>query len=366
MPQTIIPGEKILIRANEICINLCHEYVTPEHVLAAFLGTQEFTESLMLLNANISKIANDLKDYFTELDTLMPDEQEFHGESHLYTELLNRLKSKRKQEDDKQDNYLLLQTLLDLKESKASQILSEELGGERGISLLLIYYKKELEHSSPSDSQIVYDDGFDEMLENLNKEDSLSLVRCMNDEVNNHSPLIGREEELERTIEVLCRMNKNNPLHIGEPGVGKTALVWGLVRKITDGKVPSRLKSSKIYQLDISTLIANGQYRGEMEKKLQNLMSTLSQQEGSIVYIDDLHTMIGAGRSNDSSLDATDVLKPFMDGGDIRFIGTTTPSDFKQHLERNRGLLRRFQQIEIKEPDIDECIHILSQLKQRY
>ena len=142
--------------------------------------------------------------------------------------------------------------------------------------------------------------------------------------------------------------------------------MWGLVKKIADGDVPERLKNSKVYQLDVSTLVANGQFRGEMEKKLQETMNKLSSEEGSIVYIDNIHTMVGAGRSNDSSMDATDVLKPFLDSGSLRFIGTTTPDDFKRHLERNQSLVRRFQQIEIKEPGTEEAIDILTQLKPRY
>jgi len=193
------------------------------------------------------------------------------------------------------------------------------------------------------------------------------LVSCMNDLYKQHNPLIGREQELQRTIQVLCRRDKNNPLHIGEPGVGKTALVWGLARMIEEGRVPERLKQSRIYQLDIGTLLAGTQYRGDFENRIKMIMDGIEQESHSnIVYIDEIHTLVGAGASGESAMDASNMLKPYLEAGNIRFIGSTTYEEYNRHFSRSKGLVRRFQQIDILEPSIEETKHILRQLRSKY
>ena len=358
-------GEQLLMAANRLCTEFGHEYVTPEHVLAVLLGTREFAETMMMMNLNISRLASHLKDYFEELETLPESEVYNHEESYLFQSLKASLQAEKEDTDPRFDNCIVFEKMLEQTNSKATELFMQELEKKEDLPLFMLCYRHAFS-SGDSDSGERYDDVYEDTFDEPRAEKVQNLLRCMNDELEGRPPLIGREQELDRTIEVLCRMEKNNPLHIGDPGVGKTALVWGLVRKIADGEVPERLKGSRVYQLEVSTLLANGQFRGELEKKLQDAMEQLSGEEGSIVYIDDIHTMVGAGRSNDSSLDATDVLKPYLDSGKLRFIGTTTPDDFKHHLERNRSLVRRFQQIEIKEPSIDESIHILTQLKPRY
>ena len=355
-------GEIILFRAKELCKHMRHEYITPEHVLASFVLDKDFENTMALFDIKVSDIANALNQYFAKLDTLADDDESEPGESYFFTEIREQFEKEQHNYAPMYDSYLLLKLLLEQKETRAYQILRDIMGNDNNVELLLAYFGHEI--GGKTDQYI--DDDFDEMLEQLQNPQSSGLLVCMNDQLEGRPPLVGREEELRKTIEVLCRMEKNNPLHVGEPGVGKTALVWGLVKKIASGDVPARLKTCKVYQLDVSTLVANGQFRGEMEKKLQESMQKLSSEKDSIVYIDNIHTMVGAGRSNDSSLDATDVLKPFLDSGELRFIGTTTPDDFKRHLERNQGLVRRFQQIEILEPSTEESIHILTQLKPRY
>ncbi len=354
--------EITLDKARELCKQMGHEYVTPEHVLALYVTTKEFADVLTLFDVKVHDIAKQLQEYFLDLDHVPEGNDVQPVESYFFTKLRESFEKECPKYDPLFDNYLLLKLLMELKETFAYQIICDAVGSDSNVDLMLIYYS----HTINEKVENYLDDDFDTMLDQMESGQLTGLVRCMNDALEGRPPLIGREEELKRTIEVLCRMEKNNPLHIGEPGVGKTALVWGLVRKIADSDVPERLKSSKVYQLDVSTLVANGQFRGEMEKKLQEAMKKLSEQSGSIVYIDNIHTMVGAGRSNDSSLDATDVLKPYLDSGELRFIGTTTPDDFKRHLERNQSLVRRFQQIEINEPGTEESIHILSQLKPRY
>jgi ATP-dependent Clp protease ATP-binding subunit ClpA len=359
-------GEQLLMTANRLCTEFGHEYVTPEHVLAALLGTREFAETMMMMNMNVHRLASHLKDYFEKLERLPESEVYNHEESYLFQSLKSRLQSVKEDIDPRFDNCIVFEKMLEQKNSKSTELFMNELEKEEDIPLFLLCFRHVLSPDDIDNNERTYNDVYEDELDNIHNEQAQSLLRCMNNELESRPPLIGREQELEHTIEVLCRMEKNNPLHIGDPGVGKTALVWGLVRKIVDGDVPDRLKGSIVYQLEVSTLLANGQFRGELEKKLQDAMEQLSSKEGSIVYIDDIHTMVGAGRSNDSNIDATDVLKPYLDSGKIRFIGTTTPDDFKHHLERNRSLIRRFQQIEIKEPSISESIHILTQLKPLY
>ena len=193
------------------------------------------------------------------------------------------------------------------------------------------------------------------------------LVTCMNDLYQQQNPLIGREQELRRTIQVLCRRDKNNPLHVGEPGVGKTALVWGLARMIEEGRVPERLRGSRIYQLDMGTLLAGTQFRGDFENRIKQIMDGVTAEgEGNIVYIDEIHTMVGAGATSDSPLDASNMLKPYLEAGNIRFIGSTTYEEYNRHFSRSKGLIRRFQQIDIAEPTTEEARHILRQLLPRY
>lgn len=213
-----------------------------------------------------------------------------------------------------------------------------------------------------------FDDKFqDEQDENKGEYVWQKLVTCMNEHYKGYNPLIGRELELKRTIQVLCRRDKNNPLHVGEPGVGKTALVWGLVRLIEENKVPKRLKGSKIYQLDMGTLLAGTQYRGDFENRIKQIMDGIQEEsENNIVYIDEIHTLVGAGAIGEGSMDASNMLKPYLESGKIRFIGSTTYEEYNRHFSRSKGLVRRFQQIDILEPSVDETKNIIMQLKPRY
>ncbi|MDE6511277.1 MAG: AAA family ATPase, partial [Muribaculaceae bacterium] len=191
-------------------------------------------------------------------------------------------------------------------------------------------------------------------------------VVCLNDIVDQHNPLIGREQELERTIQVLCRKEKNNPLHIGEPGVGKTAIVYGLTRMIKEGKVPERLRGAKIYRMEMGGLVAGTRYRGDFEEKLRRILEGASKEGNAILYIDEIHTMMGAGASSESALDASNILKRYLEESDVRFIGATTFEDHKRSMGRNRAVSRRFQEIEICEPSVEETTRILIQLQKGY
>ncbi len=195
-------------------------------------------------------------------------------------------------------------------------------------------------------------------------------VFCLN--LNEHAragkidPLIGREKEVERTIQVLCRRRKNNPLFVGEAGVGKTAIAEGLAKKIVDGEVPEVLAHSTIYALDLGALLAGTKYRGDFEKRLKAVLAQLKKQEGAVLFIDEIHTIIGAGAASGGAMDASNLLKPVLSSGDLKCIGSTTYQEYRNIFEKDRALSRRFQKIDVTEPSVEETVEILRGLKNRF
>src|SRR6478672_1096704 len=179
-------------------------------------------------------------------------------------------------------------------------------------------------------------------------------------------PLIGREHEVERTIQVLCRRTKNNPLYVGEPGVGKTAIAEGLARKIVEGEVPEVLKEAVIYALDMGALLAGTRYRGDFEERLKSVVNELEKMPHAILFIDEIHTVIGAGATSGGAMDASNLLKPALSSGTIRCIGSTTYKEFRNHFEKDRALLRRFQKIDVNEPTVEDTIKIIAGLRSSF
>lgn len=189
---------------------------------------------------------------------------------------------------------------------------------------------------------------------------------CLNESLEEANPLIGRKEELERTMQVLCRREKNNPLHIGEPGVGKTAIVYGFAKLLEEGRVPKPLMGAKVFSLDLGSLLAGTQYRGDFEKRLKKVMESIACEEKPIIYIDEIHNIVGAGAVGGGSFDISNMLKPYLSAGHIRFIGATTFEEYKKHFEKSKSLVRRFQNIEVKEPEASDAVRILEGLKPGY
>src|SRR6201984_65059 len=176
-------------------------------------------------------------------------------------------------------------------------------------------------------------------------------------------PLIGRMPEVDRTVQILCRRSKNNPLYVGDPGVGKTAIAEGLARKIIEGDVPEVLKGAVIYALDMGALLAGTRYRGDFEERLKQVVSELENQQGAILFIDEIHTVIGAGATSGGAMDASNLLKPALASGTVRCIGSTTYKEYRQYFEKDRALVRRFQKIDVNEPSVDDSVKILKGLK---
>ena len=352
--------ERVIKSALGYCKTLRNEFVMPEHLLLALVEDSNFNSALAAYCSPLT-FANKIEDFLDDIE-VVPQDIEYHPELSIQTGQVidNAIKHVENSGAESIDIPHLVKGLLELKDdSWASYFLKDSIGDNEQ------YFMRELIDYCEYDDMI-----FDENIDDEAKSPKSSwkqLVTCMNDNYLKHNPLIGRDNELKRTIQVLCRCDKNNPLHVGEPGVGKTALVWGLTRLIEENKVPKRLQGSKIYQLDMGTLLAGTQYRGDFEKRIKQIMDGVQgESDNNIVYIDEIHTLVGAGAIGDGAMDASNMLKPYLESGKIRFIGSTTYEEYNRHFSRSKGLIRRFQQIDITEPSIDEAKNIIMQLKPRY
>ena len=346
--------------AMEYCRKGRNEFISPEHLLLAMLRDETFVRSLdEFCRPDILTDRLYLK--MNQMETV-PEGREYEPEASVQLERVIEYACMQVMNSSAKavDIPHLAMGILHLDESWACYLLKEALGDEEGnfMSQLISGY----------DFIDTFADGTEPGV-GEHKADAAwkRLVTCMNDHYQKQNPLVGREQELLRTIQVLCRKDKNNPLHVGEPGVGKTAIVWGLARMIAEGQVPERLKGSRIYQLDLGTLLAGTQYRGDFENRIKQIMDGVQEEsKNNIVYIDEIHTLVGAGATGDSAMDASNMLKPYLESGSIRFIGSTTYDEYNRYFSRSKGLIRRFQQIDIGEPSIDEAKNILRQLQPRY
>ena len=349
----------LINKASDRCILFRHEFLMPEHLLAVML--EDFTFSSVISTYASIQLLEDKVEAFLRNTEQIPEGTETEmGLSVQMTKLINTaLDHVVGSNADNIDVTHLTVAMTELEESFASYILNSQLGEEKDnfISSLITEYEEQ-------DFEDLF--GSNEDDETAKAESWRKLVVNMNETVDSHNPLIGREAELERTIQVLCRKDKNNPLHIGEPGVGKTALVYGLVSRIVEGNVPERLKNSVVYQLDLGTLLAGTQYRGDFENRMKMILDGVKNEGNAIIYMDEIHNIVGAGAIGESSMDAGNMLKPYLESGDIRFIGSTTYEEFNKYFSKSKGLVRRFQQIDITEPSIEETINILKQLKGKY
>ena len=344
--------------AQKKAISYRHEFITPEHLLSAFLEQSPFASALNMCFCDTQELAFSLENYFTEELESVPADMDY--ELEVSTQLNELIQHAYLMIDYSSAEALnvphLVQSMLQLKDSWACHILKEALEEDlpEFISQLISRYEEvEVEDDLQTSPQ-------------EKSEPWRNFVTCLNDCLQDHNPLIGREAELERTIQVLCRKEKNNPLHVGEPGVGKTSLAYGLAARIEAREVPERLLDCRIYELDLGTLLAGTQYRGDFEKRLKTIMEGVRNEGRAIIYIDEIHNLIGAGRTGDGSMDASNMLKPYLESGDIRFIGSTTYEEYNRYFARSKGLVRRFQQIDILEPSIEETIHIVEGLKEKY
>ncbi len=344
-----------------------HEFMTVEHLLLALLDNPSAAEILESCGADMDELRGELVTFLDETTPLLPNDDDRETQPTLgFQRVLQRavfhVQSSGKREVSGAN---VLVAIFSEQESQAVYFLKKQ-----GISRLeVINYishgisrirdEEQLEHQSENDeeqAESTANNPLDQYTSNLNE-----LARA-----GKIDPLIGRKAEVERTIQVLCRRRKNNPLFVGEAGVGKTALAEGLAKKIVDEEVPEVLAPYTIYSLDLGALLAGTKYRGDFEKRLKAVLAQLDKLDHSILFIDEIHTLIGAGAASGGAMDASNLIKPVLASGELKCIGSTTYQEYRGIFEKDRALSRRFQKIDVPEPTVEECVQILEGLKSRF
>ena len=356
----------IIVKARELATSWNHEYITPEHVLYMMCDEINFKEAFEGCGGDVLELKQELAEYLKEAiatTKLEPIESFSLQQAFIWAsqQVINSGK-------DQIELDHLLSGIMHQPESYSAYYVEVQ-----GITLTDLLYElchqgKDDEEDTNMNNGTSDEEGVGEIQQDEASLEKLSsYVTNLNELVKKETePLVGREDVIQRTIQILCRKQKNNPVHIGEPGVGKTAITKGLARKINDGNVPSTLLGAQIFELDLGATLAGTQYRGDFEKRLKKILDIIKKQKNPIVYIDEIHNIVGAGSLGAGSLDASNLLKPYLTQGHIKFIGATTYEEYKKYFEKDKGLVRRFQPVEIKEPTVEETIEILEGIKPHY
>lgn len=362
--------ESIIAEAANLAGEMESRYLMPEHLVCILANHREFYEPYYRYGGDSEKLNQQMIEWLEKFAEKRKDlEEGLELTKDFHTVLA--IAAQQAESSGKQAVELchLVNAILTLEDSYACYYLAA--GGEVDIinflgELSRNELAKDTNRKNWTEENAVLTQNLSEETGNSKEASWNRYVECMNKTCIEKNPLIGRKEQLERTIQILCRMDKNNVLYLGEAGVGKTALAYGLARKIEEGQVPEPLKGAVIYGLEIGNLIAGTQYRGDFEKRFQMVMEGLAKEEKPIVYLDELHMLVGAGAVDGGSLDASNLLKPYLAEGKIRFIGATTYQEYQRFLSGKQGFLRRFQRVEVPEPSEEETITILNGLKSRY
>lgn len=361
--------ETTLQRAIELARSSRHEYTTLEHLLVALLEDEDTKNLTKTLKLRAEKLKKDLLEYLDLQDLRVPGNHPI--ETRVTIGFQRVLQRASLQAENEEINAIhLLISLLSENESYAAYAIEQQ-----GVTRVeLLNYQSEIAKRNHKHKKEDSEEGHQDMSQHSSDiltedaEESTIEKFCVNlnkkAENNDIEPLIGREEPISRIIHILCRKEKNNPLLLGDSGVGKTAIIEGLALKIVNGDVPPALKNAKVFSLDMAGLVAGTRFRGDFEERFKNILKDLETEEKAILFIDEAHIMVGTGSVQGGSMDTSNMLKPVLLHGRIRCIAATTFKEFKTHLEKDAGLLRRFQKVEVHEPTPDECIHILEGLKE--
>jgi ATP-dependent Clp protease ATP-binding subunit ClpA len=337
-----------------------HEYLTPEHILYASLYFDESKEVLENCGGNIDLLKTDIQSYFRDYIATSPDKDPVQtaGVQNILSGAASHVLACGKSIITFSD---ILVAIFDDEESFGSYFLRSQ-----GITRLdILNYITHGISKDDSEENL----SIDEEEEETKKEtilESFAVELTEKARKGELDPLIGRKDILERTLQVLCRRLKNNPIHVGDPGVGKTAITEGIAQLIVENKVPNKLKNYKIYSLDMGGMLAGTKYRGDFEERIKKVLNEIVKKEKALVFIDEIHNIIGAGSISGGAMDASNILKPFLDRGKLRVIGSTTFEEYKKVFEKDRALSRRFQKIEIAETSIEDTFEILKGLKSSY
>ena len=346
-----------------------HEFMTVEHLLFALLENGSAIKVLRACGANLNVLHDDLSRFIRENSPILSEDDERETQPTLgFQRVLQRavfhVQSSGKKEVTGAN---VLVAIFGERESHAAYFLSKQNIARLDVVNYIshgIAKVPDEEQNMPPDSAAEEETRADDAGSNplqayatdLNEQAELGKI----------DPLIGREQEVQRTIQILCRRRKNNPLFVGEAGVGKTAIAEGLAKKIVDREVPEVLENATIYALDLGALLAGTKYRGDFEKRLKAVIAQLKKEDGSILFIDEIHTIIGAGAASGGVMDASNIIKPVLASGDLKCIGSTTYQEYRGIFEKDRALSRRFQKIDVAEPSIEETVKILQGLKSRF
>jgi ATP-dependent Clp protease ATP-binding subunit ClpA len=370
--------EQTLHRALSLASERRHEYATLEHLL---LGLADDTDAATVLRAcgvDLDKLRNDLSEFLDkDLAGLATDRSGDPKPTAGFQRVVQRaaihVQSSGRDEvtganvlvalfSERESHAVYFLQLQDMTRLDAVNFISHGIAKAPGRSAQRpvqgtgsqpeSHQEQEREEKPSRRNQ----DALSNYCVNLNKKAMAGKI----------DPLIGRENEIERTIQILCRRTKNNPLYVGDPGVGKTAIAEGLAKRIVEGDVPEVLARSTIYALDMGALLAGTRYRGDFEERLKAVVSELENQQGAILFIDEIHTVIGAGATSGGAMDASNLLKPALASGNLRCIGSTTYKEFRNYFEKDRALVRRFQKIDVNEPNLEDSVKILRGLKTNY
>ena len=346
-----------------------HEYVTVEHLLLALLDNISAAQVLRACGANLNELHSELSKFIQDNSPLLTKSDEHDTQPTLgFQRVLQRAVFHVQSSGKKEVNGAnVLVAIFGERESHAAYFLNQQEVNRLDVVNYIshgIAKISEDEHGHESESAEEEHLAGDESGSSPLEKYAVNLNQLA--EQGKIDPLIGRQHEIERTIQILCRRRKNNPLYVGEAGVGKTAIAEGLAKKIVDGEVPDVIADNVIYSLDLGALLAGTKYRGDFEKRLKNIISQLKKQEGSILFIDEIHSIIGAGAASGGVMDASNIIKPVLASGEIKCIGSTTYQEYRGIFEKDRALARRFQKIDVTEPTINETVKILEGLKSRF
>src|SRR6202167_2467473 len=368
-------GSIVLSNELEYCLNDAfhrarearHEYLTVEHLLLAILDTPKGREILRACGADLTKLKQDLEDHIDQSTPHLQEAEEREVQPTLGVPRVLQLAVLYVQPSGKKEVGVrhVLVPIFSEKQSHSVFLLNRQHVARLDVVNYISHGLSKIadERSDKEETQTDGDrdpegtgSALDKYATNLNRLAQDGRI----------DPLIGRKLEIERTIEILCRRRKNNPLCDGEAGVGKTAIAEGLARLIVEGRVPEVLADSTIYALDMGALIAGTKYRGDFEKRLKSVVMELKKQPGAILFIDEIHTVIGAGAASGGVMDASNLIKPVLANGEIRCIGSTTYQEYRGIFEKDHGLARRFQKIDVAEPSVSETVEILLGLKPKF
>lgn len=370
--------EKALHQALTLANERHHEYATLEHLLLALIDDSDAAAVMRACNVDVDELKQTVLTYIdTELDNLITgydeDSKPTAGFQRVIQRAVIHVQSSGR---DEVSGANVLVAIFAERESHAAYFLQEQqmtrYDAVNYISHGIAKRAGASESRSPRGAEEEQQGGAADGEENGKKKQQQDALTAycvnLNQKAKNGKidPLIGRDPEINRTIQVLCRRSKNNPLYVGDPGVGKTAIAEGLAKRIIEGKVPTALADATIFSLDMGTLLAGTRYRGDFEERLKQVVKELEEYPGAVLFIDEIHTVIGAGATSGGAMDASNLLKPALSSGAIRCIGSTTYKEFRQFFEKDRALVRRFQKIDVNEPSVDDAIAIMKGLKPYY